>query len=223
MGDANNDWIVTVDLINEAKVEPPAELAKVTEQWEAIYQGTDGKPGLWEVETLLMDPSLLRKLSSKYPTAIVTGRPRLDAERFLKQVNQRPEPGQQDCLLGSMRRVVAVAIGVRSCLSNRTCGVLLLLQHGIEDCVKFLVCMGEAKSKPDPEGVQLALKTLGVERALFVGDTPDDVVAGNASGTGGQRDLDDGAPFACWVRRCQQPNALGEVGMSLCHHLLVLC
>ena len=56
-----------------------------------------------------------------------------------------------------------------------------LLQHGIGDCFKFLVCMGEAKSKPDPEGVQLALKTLGVERALFVGDTPDDIVAGNAS------------------------------------------
>ena len=92
MGDANNDWIVTVDLINEANVEPPAELATVTEQWEAIYQGTDGKPGLWEVETLLMDPNLLRRLSSKYPTAIVTGRPRLDAERFLKQVIGRPKP-----------------------------------------------------------------------------------------------------------------------------------
>lgn len=37
-GNANNDWQVTVDLINETNHSPPAQLDKVTEQWEAIYQ-----------------------------------------------------------------------------------------------------------------------------------------------------------------------------------------
>ena len=45
--------------------------------------------------------------------------------------------------------------------------------------------MGEAASKPSPEPVQMALKALGVSnprRAVMVGDTPDDVVAGTKAG-----------------------------------------
>jgi hypothetical protein len=39
-GNANNDWQVTVNLINESgTVQPPAELPKVTAEWEALYQG----------------------------------------------------------------------------------------------------------------------------------------------------------------------------------------
>lgn len=91
-GNANNDWIITVALINETGHQPPATLEKVTEQWEEMYQGTPGKPGLWEVETLLMCPHLLRRISKALPVAVVTGRPRSDAQRFLEQHNI------QDCV-----------------------------------------------------------------------------------------------------------------------------
>ena len=49
-------------------------------------QGTDTTKGLWEVETLLVAAETLRQLAKKYTLAIVTGRPRGDAERFLTQV-----------------------------------------------------------------------------------------------------------------------------------------
>ncbi len=49
-------------------------------------QGTDGAPGLWSVETLLPTVELLEQVAAKYKVGIVTGRPRPDAVRFLKQV-----------------------------------------------------------------------------------------------------------------------------------------
>ena len=52
---------------------------------------------------------MLKKLCKSVPVAVVTGRPRPDAERFL-------------------------------------------VQHGIEECFEFMVCHGEAPSKPNPEG-----------------------------------------------------------------------
>eukprot|EP00039_Didymoeca_costata_P028177 m.20251 g.20251 ORF g.20251 m.20251 type:complete len:603 (-) comp6786_c0_seq2:959-2767(-) len=138
-GNANNDWQVTVDLINETNHSPPAQLDKVTEQWEAIYQGTDNQAGLWECEDLLVSKPMLKAVAKKIPVAVVTGRPRLDAERFLKQ-------------------------------------------HGIEDCVKLMVCLGEAASKPDPAGVLLAMKKLNITKAVFVGDTVDDIRAAVGAG-----------------------------------------
>jgi hypothetical protein len=47
---------------------------------------------------------------------------------------------------------------------------------------RFMVCLGDAESKPSPEGVKLALGHLGVTTAAFVGDTPDDMRAAVAVG-----------------------------------------
>jgi len=44
------------------------------------------------------------------------------------------------------------------------------------------VCMEDAPLKPDPAPVRLALARLGVTRAWFVGDTPDDIRAARAAG-----------------------------------------
>ena len=44
------------------------------------------------------------------------------------------------------------------------------------------VCMEDAPLKPDPAPVRLALSQLGVSRAWFVGDTPDDARAARAAG-----------------------------------------
>jgi histidinol-phosphate aminotransferase len=60
-----------------------APLAEVTERFEARYQGSPGTPGLWERETLLVTREVLERLAARLPLAIVTGRPRGDAERFL--------------------------------------------------------------------------------------------------------------------------------------------
>ncbi len=80
---ANDDWKVTRDLLREAGID--ADLEDVTERFEALYQGTDGSPGLRERERLIPDKALLQRLAARLPLAVVTGRPREDAERFLER------------------------------------------------------------------------------------------------------------------------------------------
>lgn len=82
-GNANNDWLVTQALLAERGVEVPLE--EVTRVFEEFYQGTDETPGLWEQEKLLIEREKLQTLAKSYPLAVVTGRPRADAVRFLEQ------------------------------------------------------------------------------------------------------------------------------------------
>ncbi len=82
-GNANNDWVLTRDLLRARGVDAP--LQQVTDRFEALYQGTDDLPGLWANERLLVDRAWLVRLAARRPLAIVTGRPRLDCERFLRQ------------------------------------------------------------------------------------------------------------------------------------------
>jgi HAD superfamily hydrolase (TIGR01548 family) len=77
-GDANDDWSLTQRLLAARGVEAP--LSEVTERFEALYQG-----GLWREETALVDLDWLARLAARLPVAIVTGRPRADAERFLSE------------------------------------------------------------------------------------------------------------------------------------------
>lgn len=79
-GDANNDWILSQRLLAQQGIDVP--LAEVTARFEALYQGTDGD-GLWRRETLLLPAARLRELAGRFPMALVTGRPRADAQRFL--------------------------------------------------------------------------------------------------------------------------------------------
>jgi HAD superfamily hydrolase (TIGR01548 family) len=82
-GGANNDWQLTRRLMAERGV--ARSLDEVTTRFEGLYQGSDGRPGLRRHEQLLVDPGLLTELADRIPLAIVTGRPRRDAERFLDQ------------------------------------------------------------------------------------------------------------------------------------------
>ena len=82
-GDANNDWILTQRLLAERGSEQPLEL--VTERFERIYLGDDQRPGLDLQESLLCDPAWLRRLASRLPLAVVTGRPRAQAVSFLER------------------------------------------------------------------------------------------------------------------------------------------
>lgn len=86
-GNANNDWVLTKRLLEEAGIR--TTLAEVTERFESFYQGSDISPGLRENERLIPDRALLQRLASKLPLAAVTGRPRTDFERFLDRFDLR--------------------------------------------------------------------------------------------------------------------------------------
>ena len=82
MGNANNDWVVTQRLIEEQNIDVP--LKEVTRIFEQQYQGNDTAEGLYKKEQLIGDRNVLYTLQKQYKLAIVTGRPRNDAQRFLK-------------------------------------------------------------------------------------------------------------------------------------------
>ena len=123
-GDAANDWLVTQRLIEAGGKR--VSLADVTTRFQSLYLG------LRERERLIPPISLLEQLAARLPLALVTGRPRAEAQWFLDRAGMAP-------LFGTV------------------------------------VTMEDARPKPDPEPVRLALERLGVRRAWMIGDTPDDV------------------------------------------------
>jgi histidinol-phosphate aminotransferase len=88
-GNCNNDWELTRRLMAATGLEKSLE--EVTARFEEIYQGTETQPGLRRSEELLLDRDELRSLADRLPLAVVTGRPRSDAERLLS------ENGLTDC------------------------------------------------------------------------------------------------------------------------------
>lgn len=81
-GGANNDWDLTWRLLERHGVR--AGLDEVTDVFERIYHGEDGRPGLREQERQLIDAGALGRLAGGMPLGIVTGRPLADAERTLE-------------------------------------------------------------------------------------------------------------------------------------------
>ena len=82
-GDANNDWVLTQRILAGRGVE--ASLHAVTEAYQEVYLGTSTSPGLRESERLLVARDVLSSLADRLPLAIVTGRPREEAEWFLER------------------------------------------------------------------------------------------------------------------------------------------
>ncbi|TMW65128.1 hypothetical protein Poli38472_009295 [Pythium oligandrum] len=86
-GNANNDWQLTHRLIAStlSDAAPLPTLEQVTQVFEDLYQGVEGRPGLCLLETLLVPKGLLQELNRRLPKgmAIVTGRPRKDCIKFL--------------------------------------------------------------------------------------------------------------------------------------------
>ena len=80
-GNANDDWELTRRLCRLTGVE--TDLAELIERYERIYQGEDGVNGLKREERALVDPLLWEQWAQRFPLAVVTGRPRKDAEEFL--------------------------------------------------------------------------------------------------------------------------------------------
>ena len=82
-GNANNDWLLTQRLITLAGVE--ADLNEVTARFQALYLGNGAQRGLRDDETLIPERSVLQRLASRMPLAVVTGRPRDEARWFLER------------------------------------------------------------------------------------------------------------------------------------------
>lgn len=87
-GNANDDWKLSHDLIQE---DPDGDnsvtLVQVTETFERFYQGHGDTPGLYKLETLIPARETLLELRkrSKPGVGIVTGRPRNDCIKFLRE------------------------------------------------------------------------------------------------------------------------------------------
>ncbi len=82
-GNANDDWELTRWLCAQGGVEVAA--GEIKERFESLYQGVDGRNGLKDNESLLIDRSLLSRWAGRIPLGVVTGRPRPDAEEFLER------------------------------------------------------------------------------------------------------------------------------------------
>lgn len=95
-GDANNDWVVTQRLVAAAGVQVPID--QVTAAFERYYQGEAGSAGLWTTERLIGPPDQVAKLAARCPVALVTGRPRRDAIRFLDQHGLTPHLSAVVCM-----------------------------------------------------------------------------------------------------------------------------
>ena len=80
-GDANNDWVLTQRILAGRGVE--VSLDEVTEAYQEVYLGTTTSAGLRESERLLVSRDVLSNLADQLPLAVVTGRPREEAEWFL--------------------------------------------------------------------------------------------------------------------------------------------
>ncbi|MEM9102815.1 MAG: aminotransferase class I/II-fold pyridoxal phosphate-dependent enzyme [Pseudomonadota bacterium] len=82
-GGYNNDWVLTKALLDDMGYE--ISLEQVTDTFQEIYLGRDEAPGLIANEKPLLQNTLKERFNSS-PVAIVTGRPRYEAElgrRFL--------------------------------------------------------------------------------------------------------------------------------------------
>jgi HAD superfamily hydrolase (TIGR01548 family) len=82
-GNANNDWVLTRNLLLERGVEQ--SMQAVTAVFETLYQGTADAPGLKLSERARFSRVELENLRRHYRLAIVTGRPRQDAVAFLER------------------------------------------------------------------------------------------------------------------------------------------
>ncbi len=82
-GNANNDWLLSQRILRDQGIE--VDLPTVRENFERLYQGSGSSPGLCTRESLTVDRLWIERLAQRCPLALVTGRPRRDAETFLQR------------------------------------------------------------------------------------------------------------------------------------------
>ncbi len=88
-GGFNNDWILAAELIKQQGVEIAYE--KVVETFQKLYLGDGSNEGLFSQERdLLLEPLKQQVFNSRQATAIVTGRPKMEAEQGVNQLAIKP-------------------------------------------------------------------------------------------------------------------------------------
>ena len=88
-GNANCDWTLSRNMIlDDADGRKDVTLDEVTKTFEDFYQGTESTDGLYKLETLIPTRETLVELRkrSKGGMGIVTGRPRSDCLKFLRDM-----------------------------------------------------------------------------------------------------------------------------------------
>ena len=86
-GQANDDWAVTHGVLLKRACRP--RWRRGDGALRGVYQGTEDEPGLRRHETLIPSRELLEGLARSFKLGVVTGRPRADAERFLREEGVR--------------------------------------------------------------------------------------------------------------------------------------
>jgi histidinol-phosphate aminotransferase len=94
-GDANNDWELTRRLLAARNID--VTLTEITERYQRLYLGADGAQGLRESECLIVAADLVARLARRLPLGIVTGRPRDEAEWFLRRAGIREHVSALSC------------------------------------------------------------------------------------------------------------------------------
>ena len=82
-GGWNDDWALSYHLIREVGVEVGFDT--VVTQFQSIFRGSDGQPGLIERERWTAHPGLFERLQQTYRLAIFTGRLREEAHVTLNR------------------------------------------------------------------------------------------------------------------------------------------
>ncbi|MBD3667416.1 MAG: aminotransferase class I/II-fold pyridoxal phosphate-dependent enzyme [Kangiella sp.] len=83
-GGFNNDWVLTYELIKQNTNDAIPEYEQVVEQFQTLYLGSDDDAGLNQLEEAILNSELCTQIfvqnSKSIKTAVVTGRPRGEAE-----------------------------------------------------------------------------------------------------------------------------------------------
>lgn len=83
-GGFNNDWVLTYELIKQNTNDAVPEYEQVVEQFQTLYLGSNGDAGLNQLEEGILSSELCTQIfvqnSKSIKTAVVTGRPRGEAE-----------------------------------------------------------------------------------------------------------------------------------------------
>lgn len=146
-GGYNNDWDLSYELLRQNGFQ--GTLDDVISLFQKLYLGSHEKIGLISAEQVLISETLLNKVINHkcLKTAVVTGRPRLEAKLGLQQLQFQP-----DILISAddVKQQKPNPEGLRQVQSN--------LLHASENCSGSL------------------------NKGWFIGDTVDDMQAGQAAG-----------------------------------------
>ncbi|AUD78444.1 HAD family hydrolase [Kangiella profundi] len=100
-GGFNNDWVLTYELIKQNTNDVVPEYEEVVEQFQILYLGSDGDAGLNQLEEAMLNSELCTQIfvqnSKSIKTAVVTGRPRDEAEIGLRLLGIRNTFLVSDC------------------------------------------------------------------------------------------------------------------------------